>query len=168
MKVTTKIIAVLIMLLLATPAILFEGCGSDGFCGGCPSDSVAPYGSEVTPSADGAYAVSEGGIGCINSLTFVFVDENNNPQNDICVEVFTNGFVALSSAPGDCSVNTYVSYIRTRTDSGGTITVDFLTDIFSCSAAAAPGDTEGTSYFVQVNSCTADALWNSIWTVTCS
>lgn len=167
MKVTTKIIAVLIMLLLATPAILFEGCGTDGFCGGCPSDSVAPYRSSVTQPEDGTHAVSPGGSYCVNSLTFTIVDEDDNPLNGICVEVFTNGFVALSKVAGDCTLNSYVTYIRTRTDNGGTVTVDFLTDILGCSASTPSGETEDVGYFVQVNSCTAGALWSGTWTMTC-
>lgn len=164
MQLTTKIIAVLLMLLLATPAILFEGCGSGDFCGGCPTDSIAPDGSTVTASAMGTYNIPDGFAGCVSNLTFTFKDSSGNLLNGICVEIFTNGFVAVSEL-GDCRLNTnYVSYIRTRTNSGGAVVLDFATDVLSCS-----GTTDETfDYFVQVNSCTAGATESATWTLTCS
>ncbi len=82
-------------------------------------------------------------------------------MNGICVEVFTNGLIALSSAPGDCAANTgYVGYIRTRTDYGGTVTVDFATPNLACSA-------NDQSFFVQVSSCGVGDTWTGTWKIPC-
>src|SRR3990170_2201951 len=119
MKLTVKILSVVVLIALASPVILLKGCGSK-LCGGCPSDSIAPFGSSVTISNGlSSQSVPITG-GCFSNVTFTFTSASL-PLNDICVEIFTNGFIKKASDTGDCTANTanYVSgYLRTRTDAG--------------------------------------------------
>lgn len=172
MKVLAWSLSLLVLILLASPVALLKGCGSTELCGGCPSDSIAPFGATITAGADTEYTVSPGAY-CVNTVTFTVLSPspNSRPMNNICVEVFTNGFIKLSKDPGSCSdtatSGNYVNYIRTRTDAGGTVTVDFATPSLACSAAAAPGDEEEASFFVQVSSCTAGSTWTGTWKIVC-
>lgn len=161
MKLFARIAAVLVLLMLASPVMLLKGCGAinGGACGGCP-DSPAPFGSTVSgadatysiQSAPGATTVSY----CVNSMIFTFKDPNGQPLNDICAEVFTNGLVALSAGT-DCttnfSTNGGFTYIRTRTNAGGTVTLDFESNLITKGTST----TSTVTNFVQVTSCTASA-----------
>ena len=169
MKLTVKILSILILLILASPVLLFQGCGDDNeLCGGCPANSSAPFGSTVTGPGDATYPVTVSGgasSNCINSQSFVFKDAKGDPLNGICVEVFTNGFVAPAGSPGACGANPdYTNYLRTRTDNSGTVTIDFYTGIITRPTTTTTPTTENR--FVQVNSCSTSATWKGTWTVT--
>ncbi len=169
MKLTVKIIAILILAALASPVFILNGCGvvNGRQCGGCP-DSTAPFGSSVAVTTGlKSQSVSSFG-GCFNNVTFTFT-KDSLPLNDICVELFTNGFIRKSSDNGDCTINTstYVpSYLRTRTDHSGTATVDFSTGDLS-SLCTSPG-TQSLTFFVQVNSCSVSTTSTAVLTLTCT
>jgi hypothetical protein len=168
MKLTVKILSVAVLIALASPVILLKGCGeiiNGGACGGCPN-STAPFGSSVTAPANKTYAVAPDGSWCVNLPAFTFKDPDGDVMNGICVEIFTNGLIAMANAPGDCGTNpNYTDYIRTSTDPGGTITVDIATGTLSCAGNTAD---ETHEFFVQVNSCTTGATWTGTWTVNCA
>lgn len=157
MKVTTKIIALLIILALASPAILFEGCGSDDFCGGCPTDSIAPYGSTITAPTLTAPGTIDPAVGdCIDSATFRVQDPGGNLMNGVCIEIFTNALVAEDIPTTPCTsrpITDYSTYIRTRTSSTGTISLDI--GIYSPCSVLASGASSG-SFWVSAVSCTAE------------
>ncbi len=166
-----KIASVLVLLLLASPVVIFmKGCGdivNGGACGGCP-DTTAPYGSTVTITTGLKDAAVTPFGGCYDNVTFTFTDPDNQPLNGICVEIFTNGFIKKSSDPGDCtsySANYVSGYLRTRTDEGGTAMVDFATGDLS-SLCTAPG-TQTLTFFVQVSSCTVADTSEATLTLTC-
>lgn len=165
MKALALLLSFLLLILLASPVVLLKGCGGE-MCGGCPSDSIAPAGSEVIITHSLKDATVYEGTWCTNDVTFVFRDSNGNVLNGICVEIFTNGFIRLSSRERDCYVpGGYVTYIRTRTDAGGTIKVDFSSGQLLCGRAT---DDIEYNFFVQVSSCTAGNVSEAKWTLDCT
>jgi len=161
MRTTTKLLSVIILILLASPVVFLKGCGktlNGDACGGCPN-TTAPNGSAVKAPLDSAESLPAPGAGCVNSLVFTFVGPDSLPLNGICVEVFTNSGVALSVKPGDCTnpALQYAQYLRTRTDKGGTVTVDFATPLLAAAST--------NNFFVQVSSCSTGATWKGTWTV---
>jgi|GEM_PF-3653964 len=166
MKLTTKIIAVLIMILLATPAILFEGCGTGDFCGGCPTDISAPAGSDINVIvglADDDFL--DNTFACINNVTFTLEDSGGASLNGLCIEIFSDGFIRKAEV-GLCTSNTgtYVNYMRTTTNGAGALVLDFATYTHVCGTATS---NVGHDYFIQVNSCTANALTTATFTLQC-
>lgn len=157
MNVTTKIIALLIVLALATPAILFEGCGSDDFCGGCPADSIAPDGSTITaPSLDDPGTINPSAGYCYPEAIFQVRGPGGDLMNGVCVEIFTNALIALYVPTQLCNTRPttdYSSYIRTRTSAGGTISLD-IGILSPCSVL--PTGATGGSFWVRAVSCTAE------------
>jgi len=157
MKMIAKIILVLIMLVLAAPIFLLNSCGNfgtTGQCGGCP-DSAAPAGSSISaPTLVEPGSVVSGTPICYPSVAFQVVDAKGNPLNDICVELSTNGQIALHT-PGSASCPASgIAYIRSKTDTGGMITVDFMI------APTATG-----TYFVRAVSCATSAMASAVVTV---
>lgn len=155
MKLTVKIISVLILLSLASPVILLKGCGNSvngGQCGGCP-DSTAPFGSKINASTLSA-APSAATGSCYPTVSFQVLDSTGNPMNNICVELFTDGASAIAKStglPGDCSANVSANpkaSMITRTNSSGVVLVDFLV----------PASTAGATFFVEAVSCSVSAI----------
>jgi len=154
MKLTVKIISVLIVLSLASPVILLKGCGKSlngGQCGGCP-DSTAPFGSTIkAPASLGDPSAATGT--CYPTLSFQVLGSDGNPLNDICIELFTDGASAIAKStglPGDCWANVNAngkSSMITRTNSSGAVVVDF----------GVPSSTAGAIFFVEAVSCTINA-----------
>ncbi len=147
MRTTITLISTLVILFFASSAVIMKGCGKSlngGSCGGCP-DSTAPLGSTVVLSP----ATLTAGSACYVQA-FQFLDSSGQPLSDICVEIFTNGNIALHTS-GDCSSTVTASpasYIRTRTNSSGVVMVDL--------AASCTGQTTGTTSvttFVTAQSC---------------
>jgi hypothetical protein len=141
MRLTLKLVSILILLLLASPVILLKGCSGKA-SGGCPDDA-APAGAKIiAPTGLGAPSVPGGG--CYPVLPFTVTDSAGDPLNGICVEIFTNGFIALHSGNADCHnvVNDPKTSITTRTDSSGVVSVELVT-----------GPTvSGQTFFVEVAS----------------
>ncbi len=140
MKLFARIAAVLILLILAFPVILLEGCG--GSSGACP-DSVAPAGSTiVAPTILNAPSTAGS---CYSGLGFTVNDSLGNPMNGICVEITTDAAIALHTQ-GDFNCSNVTSSpktaIVTRTDDYGNVSVDLLTS----------PTTSGTTFFVEVAS----------------
>lgn len=152
MKLAVKILSVLVLIALSSPVILLKGCGemvTGGACGGCP-DSTAPYGSTIT-APDGLGIPSAASGTCYPALTFTVLGPDNEPIDNICVEIFTNGAIALHSGLPNCT-NVILSpsqSILTRTNTSGAVTVEFATP-----AGAAAGST----FFVEVVSCHVSAI----------
>lgn len=176
MKLTLQIFAILIIVALASPLFLLHGCGSSGSanglslnggqCGGCPS-ATAPSGSTVAiTSGLTSYTVSAGNF-CVNRVVFTFMDKDGvTPLNNICAEFFTNGGITLSQGGLACDSRelVYSSYIRTSTDSGGTVTLDFETGDLSCGNATT---NQSLSLFIQGTSCSDTATTTGSFTLTC-
>jgi hypothetical protein len=143
MRLTIKLIVVLMLLLLVSFLILINGCGkalTGHGSGGCP-DSTAPDGSTITVPTLGAPSVNGS---CYPTLVFTVRDLDGAPLNGICVEVFAQGSLALHSGPPDCSnvIANPQSAIVTRTDDSGNVVVEFAT----------PPATAGTTFSIQVTS----------------
>jgi hypothetical protein len=159
MKLAIKVLSVMVLLALLSPVILLKGCGEaidGGQCGGCP-DSVAPTGSSITAStlSDGS-SYSDGAV-CYPTVTFQVFGPDGLSLNNICVELYTDGWSTIGlqtpSTAGTCSTANY-SYIRTRTDNHGVVTVSLYISN-PCSALASEA-TSGT-FYVWAQSCTATA-----------
>lgn len=178
MKLTAKVVSVFILLLLSVPIFLFSSCGSGsgsnfftgGACGGCPN-STAPDGSTINSSTadiNQTWTITSSSTsfaGCMNRITFTVKDKAGNPLDNICVELFTNGFFALPSpnAPGSCTNDLYTqTYLRQRTDTTGTVTVDFA-DIVTRPTSTTPSATAAP--FIQATSCNATITVRGTWTV---
>lgn len=173
MKLTVQFVAILILAALASPVFLLNGCGealNGGQCGGCP-DSLAPAESSiVVTNRLGSYTVGEGSY-CVNRVAFTVMAGGKPLGKGICVELFTNGGITLSQGGRDCTDSTlvYSQYIRTRTDYGGTVTVDFATG-YLFNSTCGTGNEKDASYslFVQASSCTKGDTTRGTWTVKCS
>jgi len=162
MKLTTKLLSIMVLILLASPVILLKGCGkaiNGGQCGGCP-DSTAPQGATVTNTIGmTAGTISSSGSACYESVSFLFKGSDGVPLNDICVELTAvQGVMALrkpSSAQmcGDV-ITDPKTYIRTRTDGTGTVAVDF---VVACSTSYAASGATSISAAVQAVSCNTSA-----------
>ena len=133
MKLTIKLVPVLILLLLASPLILLKGCGkalNGGPSGACP-DTVAPSGSIITaPPSLSAPTIGEGN--CYSPVTFVVTDASG-PLNGVCVEITTgptDAAIALHTVNDfDCNniaVGGATSLV-TRTDEHGNVSLDLVT-----------------------------------------
>lgn len=171
MKLTVKITAILILAALASPVFMLNGCGESvngGQCGGCP-DSALPSGATLTaisPTLDPATLDPAGQYSwCYPSVTFTAKDKTGQPMNNVCVEIQTNGLVALHdpiSAGGYCPQTNWYTYIRTRTDSFGAVTLDFLVN------SPCVGMSTGTSsvkFWIRAVSCAATAQSTATITV---
>lgn len=159
MKLAIKFVSVMILLALLSPVILLKGCGetlTGGACGGCP-DSVAPTGSTITASALSEASISSDGEACYPTLTFQVLDPDGPPLNNICIEIYTDGYgmigLQTSDSAGTCSTANY-TYIRTKTDNQGVVSLSFRVSD-PCSSLAS-GAASGT-FYVWAVSCTATA-----------
>jgi hypothetical protein len=151
MRLTTKLISVLILVLMVSYLSMVNGCGkavSGRASGGCP-DSTAPAGSSISaPTNLGTPHVAGGD--CYPTLGFTVKDSTGAPMSGICVEIFTNGNIALHSGLPNCSTvaaNPQTSVV-TRTDYNGNVIVELLTS---------PTATGGTT-FVEVASGALSAV----------
>ena len=130
MKLTAKLPIGLILALLIIPNVLIQGCGkalNGNATGGCP-DSTAPAGFKIS-GPDSLGAPSASGGSCFPNLVFTVLDEKGAPANGICVELYSNGNIALHSGNPDCSdvsANPSTSIV-TRSDSSGHIPIALMT-----------------------------------------
>lgn len=144
MRPTIKLIFTLFFLLLASSLLLTHGCGkalTGHGSGGCP-DSTAPNGSTITGPTT-FFAPSINGS-CYPSVTFSVKDPQGNPMNGVCVEIYSQGSIALHTGNPDCS-NVFAnpqSAIVTKTDNSGNVVLEFAT----------PPTTAGTTFALQLNS----------------
>ena len=79
MKLTIKIIAVLILVALASPVFILNGCGkpiNGGQCGSCP-DSTAPFGSTIEAPTLTAPNATLGS--CYPAISFVVLGPDSQP-----------------------------------------------------------------------------------------
>lgn len=154
MKLTIKCLSILALLLLASPLILLKGCGkpiNGGPSGACP-DSVAPAGASIKVVTGPGGAPSVSGGNCYSGLGFTVFDSSTTlPMNGICVEVVTNGLIALHTVNDTDCTNVALgpkTTIITRTDDYGNVSVDLVT---------LPTAT-GKTFFVEVSSGAKSAL----------
>ena len=148
MKLTIKLLSVVVLLALASPVILLKGCGkavTGGQCGACP-DSTAPQGATITPPTLGGVPSATNGA-CYPAVAFTVLDKDGAPMNNICVELYTDGASAIAKdTDGTCSsvIANPKTTLITRTNDLGSVVIDFLTP---------SGVTPGTTFFVQAVSC---------------
>ncbi len=146
MKLTIKIVSILVLVVLAAPVIIMHGCGAinGGTSGACP-DSTAPGTATITALLSSLDAPSTSSSSCYPTVTFT-VKDASGAMNGICVELYTNGAIALHT-PGEAfpcanAFNGPKTSIVTRTDLAGTVSVELLT----------PMATTGESFFVEAAS----------------
>jgi hypothetical protein len=147
MRLSIRLIFTLIFILLASSLLLVYGC-SGRSTGGCP-DSAAPSTGTITAPTDLGVPHNAGGD-CYPLLNFNVKDANGDPLSGVCVEIFSNGLIAMASGPPTCNnINVNSSNaIVTRTDNYGNVLVEMVT---------LPTITGGTS-FVEVQSGSIGAL----------
>lgn len=153
MKLTIKIIAVLILVALASPVFILNGCGkpiNGGQCGSCP-DSTAPFGSTIEAPTLTAPNATLGS--CYPAISFVVLGPDNKRMSEVCVEIFTDGASVISthtSSLPDCSdvVASAKTSMVTRTNSSGVISLAFIT----------PATTAGQVFFVEAASCSITGI----------
>ncbi len=159
MKLTVKIISLFVLLSLASPVLFLKGCGetlNGGACGGCP-DSSAPIGSIMIAPELASATINTDGAACSSAVSFQLTDADGAPLNNLCVEIFTNAFVALHNSGIECNAHPasdFYTYIRTRTNDQGVVSLDFL--IASPCSVLGTGATTG-SFWVHAVSCSASA-----------
>jgi len=139
MRLSIKLISIFLFLLLASSLLVMHGCAGKGSAG-CPNDTAPSSATIVSPTLGGT--PTNAGGACYPTVIFTIKDSNGNPMNDICVDVFSNGLIALASGPPNCSNVTNLNAIVTRTDNDGNVVVEMVT---------LPTFTGGTS-FVEVDS----------------
>lgn len=151
MKVTIKILAVLILAVLASPVFILNGCGkpvNGGQCGSCP-DSTAPFGSTIEVPEITREPMIAGD--CYPSLSFVVIGPDTNPMSDICVELYaTGGSTIAKHTASNCSevaAGPKTSMVL-RTDSSGAVNI----------AMSTPSTIAGTTFSVEVASCSVTAV----------
>ena len=135
MRLSIKLIFILFFLLLASSLLLVYGCGKE----------QAPNGATIVAPTLGGVPHNAGGD-CYPAIVFAVKDINGNPLNDVAVQIFSNGIIALAPALSAPTCNEAlanpVNSIATRTDNYGNVTVEMVT---------LPTVTGGTS-FVEVES----------------
>jgi hypothetical protein len=142
MRLTTKLISVLLLVLIISYLSTLPGCGDSASSGGCPN-STAPSGSTITgPASLGAPFIYTST--CYPTVGFTVTDASGAPMNDICVEIYSDANIALHTGLPDCgnvAANPQNAMV-TRTDSRGNVMIELLTG---------PTPT-GKTHFVQVSS----------------
>lgn len=163
MKLTIKIVSILVLVALASPVVTMHGCGqviNGGQCGGCPDTTAPSDATAKSLKADVSATVTAGDSPCWSHVVFqFFASDKVTPLNNICVEISTNGLISEPNpaAPGACDSHSYsASYLRARTDATGTVVLDFAAP----SVPASP-----PVYFVQADSCAVGATWKATITV---
>jgi len=152
MKLTVKVIAILLMSAMTIPVFMMHGCGNNnttlngGSCGGC-SNSPAPFGSTIVATTlSGAPSAATGT--CYPRVSFTVLGSDGKPMSDICIEFFTDGASAIAKAPeapascNEASLAPLTSLV-TRTNTSGVVVLEFLV----------PSSTAGTTFFVEGASC---------------
>jgi len=147
MRLSIKPIVLLFLLLVASSLLLAHGCGGKNSAG-CPNNA-APSNATITAPTSLGVPHNAGGD-CYPLLTFTVKDVNGVPMNGVCVEIFSNGLIAMAGGAPMCgNVNAgSPNAIVTRTDAYGNATVEMVT---------LPTTTGGTS-FVQVSSGSIGAV----------
>ena len=147
MRTPAKLIIAMILLLSVFSLSLVNGCGKviNGKASGRCLDNAAPNGFVITAQQSSMAAPFTDKPSCYSSVGFSVKDADGKPANDICVEIFSDQFIAVHSATSqncnDASANGQSS-LEVRTDSYGNVLLDFYT------VATATGQT----HFVQVTS----------------
>src|SRR5690349_14893019 len=96
MRIATKPNLLSSILLMVSSLLLLYGCGktlNGNSSGGCP-DNVAPAGSTITGPANLAAPFVQS-TSCYPALGFTVKDSAGNPMNGVCVEIYSDAFVAL-------------------------------------------------------------------------
>jgi hypothetical protein len=127
MRLSIKLTFVLFFLLLASSLLVLTPSCSGKSSGGCPNDT-APNGATIVAPTITGIPTNAGG-NCYPILPFTIKDVNGIPMNGICVEVYSNGFIAPSTGAPSCNdaqVNQQFGFV-TRTDNSGNILVELLT-----------------------------------------
>lgn len=151
MKLTTKWAPILILLLLASPVILLNGCGENHDSSGACSGLVAPSGAKITKSGD-LDAPTIGVANCYTPVSFTITDSADNPMNGICAVIITNASIALTTANEQPPCNNVAisasTQIITTTDKTGSVILDLVTQ----------PTTSGQTFFVEASSGALSAV----------
>ena len=123
MRLSIKLIFVLLLLLLASSLLLMHGCGR----------MEAPI--NATISSPTLAGVPDGVNGsCYPAIVFTVKDSSGNPLSGIGVEIYSSGGALIALAPAlsaptcnDVLNNPPATSIATRTDSYGDVTVEMVT-----------------------------------------
>ena len=118
----------LFVLVLIFSMVSLNSCKKNS-SGGC-SDKVAPATFKIVSTTSGLSAPFVGVDTCYPGVVFTVKDADDIPVNDICVEISSDGFVALHT-PGDldcANVSTATSpdSLTATTDAYGNLSVDLV------------------------------------------
>src|SRR5271169_4625825 len=122
MRLSIKLLFILFFLLLASSLLVLTPSCSGKSSGGCPNDAAPSGATIVSPIPSGNPPTNAGGT-CYPILPFTVKDVNGDPLNGVCVEVYSNGYIAPSTGAPSCNdalVNQQFGFV-TRTDSSGNI-----------------------------------------------
>ncbi len=152
MKLRTKLMFVLILLLLASPLIFLKGCGkalNGGASGACP-DSVAPDDSQISSPTGDLSAPVIGETDCYTPIVFKVIGPDVKPLNNVCVELTTNAAIALHNIGDTNCTNVALgpkTEIVTRTDDHGYVQVDLVTQATATGQVFFVDATSGGAFF---------------------
>lgn len=155
MKLILKTTALLLLAVLASPVFILNGCG--GATGAC-KDTAAPSGWSIEPAAGILDPPSTSGS-CYPHVVFTVTDDTGQPQNDICVELYTDGASVMAKEPeGEVTpclavATRPLNSLITRTDGFGHITLELITP--PC-ASSGP-----VTFFVHASSGAAAGTWKA-------
>jgi hypothetical protein len=96
MKIVRKTISALVLIGLLASTLLFNGCGrQEAVSEGCPADSFAANSTDILSGpADDTFVTAPcvpANIYIYPPLIFSVTDANNNPKNNVCIVLYTDG-----------------------------------------------------------------------------
>jgi len=182
MKTMTKFVSILALLLLASPVLLLQGCGSDvADKQGCPSGSYLANATDVLIiPADSTFTVlsSVGSPALAGTMQYVlhfvvYEKDSITPRNNVCVKMYTGGTIGGGTWYTDDSYSTVAvgsgpaNGITIVTDNSGAAFLYWATPFPAANAAT--GTTAGKdiagSTWIMFNSGALSKTWTTGWTV---
>jgi hypothetical protein len=181
MKTMTKIASILVLILLVSPVLLLQGCGSDvAETQGCPSGSYLANSTDILViPADSSFSIpsAPGTPAPAGNSYFVLhinvTDKDSVPRNNICVKMYTGGSIGSGSWYTDDTYSTaavgsgLMNGITVVTDNAGEAFLYWSTP--TPAANAATGTTAGKditgSSWIMFNSGALSKTWTTAWTV---
>lgn len=193
MRTITKLASILVLIFLASPVLLLQGCGEDvATSQGCPSGSYLANSTDIiTGDADATFegqsilgTVFPGGTVLYTPVTFTVTDKNGVPRNNVCFTLYT-GDTAAGPGPfwyTDVTYGTYFTgtgpynYRTVATNDSGVLILYWSTAVLpagiprTLTSAGPPAvysagaDQKGRS-FIQAYSGAKSAAYNVDWTV---
>jgi hypothetical protein len=180
MKIDKCMSFAMFLVVSAASLLLLNSCGrKDASSEGCPansytanSDDILVVPADATLSVAGGSLVngcSGGGSALYSPLTVVVTDANNNPKNNVCVTLYTDGFWYT-----DPNYNSFIigegpmNRVIATTNAAGRITLYWSTENLPAAnppSGTTPGTDVSSDSWVQAYSGTLTKTYSVNWTV---